>query len=86
MFFKNAKMAFLRVLYPIGRCFLILYPPNAQEYIFNGMILSQNIKDVSNFEAGGYIVLFLDKESGLSFKIKFTPLEEYNNHKYFSSH
>ena len=63
--FKNAKMTFLRVLYPIGRCFLILYPPNAQEYIFNGMILSQNINDVSNFEADGYVVLFLDKDSGL---------------------
>ena len=24
--FKNAKVKFLRILYPIGRCFLILYP------------------------------------------------------------
>ena len=60
--FKNAKMKFLRVLYPIGRCFSISYPPNAQEYIFNGLILSQSFKDISNF--------FLDKDSGLSIIIK----------------
>ena len=67
MFFKNAKVKFLRILYPIGRCFLILYPPNSQEFIFNGMILSQKTNDVSKFEAYGYSVLFLDKDSGLGY-------------------
>ena len=62
--FRNANVTFLRVLYPIGKCFLISYPPNAQEFIFNGMILSQRIKDITNFDVLGYFVLFLDKDSG----------------------
>ena len=65
VFFKNAKVKFLRILYPIGRCFLILYPPNSKELVFNDIILSQKIKNVSKFGAYGYSVLFLDKDSGL---------------------
>ena len=72
MIFKTVKVKYLRVIYPFGQCFKVLYPPNAQNYIFNGMILSQKIKDVSYFGADGYFVSFLDKDSGLEYLVKLT--------------